>query len=387
MRKVVLSVIAVLLIIGAVFGAKYIIDSKTAPKPRVEKEVKIVVTDTVHNKTIPIVIPANGNLEAKRRVEIYAEVTGIFQPVSKLFRTGQEYKAGETLISIDNTEFYAQVRSARANLSNLITAIMPDLRLDYPQSYDNWQRYLDRLDTDKRIPALPEPVDQKEKYFITGRNIYRSYYDIKNLESRLAKYRIVAPFNGILTDALVSEGTLIRNGQQLGEFIQTDIYELQVAMSGEFADLIEIGEEVALYNISKTKEYTGQVVRMNGKVDQSSQTIVVVIQIEHPDLKAGMYLTAMMDAREVDQAIEIDRSLLQNGNQIFIVEEGALRLVTVQPVYFSDKNVILKGLEDGTVIISQTVAGAYEGMIVKTEEQAKAEKEKENATSTENTAA
>ncbi len=379
MRKVILSIIAVVIIIAAVFGANYIIESKTAPKSEVKKEVKIVVTDTVQNRTVPIVIPANGNLEAKRRVELYAEVTGVFRKVNKLFRTGQEYRAGETLIAIDDTEFYAQVRSARSNLSNQITAIMPDLRLDYSDSYKNWQRYLDKLDTNSSVPPLPEPVDQKEKYFITGRNIYTSYYDIKNLENRLTKYRIVAPFNGILTDALVSEGTLVRNGQQLGEFIQTDVYELQVSLSGEFADLIEIGEEVKLFNISKTKSYTGRVTRINGKVDQSSQTIIVVIEVSNDDLKAGMYLTAMMDARNVDEAIEVDRSLLQNGSQLFTVVDGALQLVTVNPVYFSDKKVVLKGLKDGTVYISQTLAGAYEGMIVMTEEEAAAEKESQKA--------
>ena len=72
-------------------------------------------------------------------MELYAEVSGVFRTSGKLFRTGQEYRAGETLISIDNTEFYSQVRSSRATLNNEITAIMPDLRLDYPESYQQWQ--------------------------------------------------------------------------------------------------------------------------------------------------------------------------------------------------------------------------------------------------------
>ena len=44
------------------------------------------------------------------------------------------------------------------------------------------------------------------------------------------------------------------------------------------------------------------------------------------------------------------------------------------PVYFSDKTVVLKGLDDGTVIVSQSITGAYEGMLVKTEQQAQADK-------------
>lgn len=375
MRKIILIVLAVVIIASAAIGAKMIIDSKTAPKPQVKKEVKIVRTDTITNSTIAIVIPANGNLQAKRRVELYAEVSGVFRGSSKLFRTGQEYRAGETLISIDNTEFYSQVRSARAGLNNQITAIMPDLRLDYPESYQQWQTYLDNWDINSSTPELPAAINEKEKYFITGRNIYTTYYNIKNLENRLVKYRITAPFSGVLTDAMVTEGTLVRNGQQLGEFIQNGIYEMQVAVSGEFADLLEIGEKVTLSNIAGSKSYEGEVTRVNGKIDQASQTITVVIEVKNDDLKEGMYLTANLDAQEIEGAVELDRSLLQNGSQLFIVEKDKLRLLEVQPVYFSDKTVVLKGIEDGTVIISQAVSGAYEGMIVKTEEQAKKDKE------------
>jgi multidrug efflux pump subunit AcrA (membrane-fusion protein) len=376
MRRIILIILAVVIIAGAVIGAKWIIDSKTAPKVQVKKEVKIVTTDTIQNSTIPIVIPANGNLQAKRRVELFAEVSGVFRSTGKLFRTGQVYRAGETLISIDNTEFYSQVRSSRANLNNQITAIMPDIRLDYPESYPQWQSYLDNWDVNTTTPKLPEAINDKEKYFITGRNVYTTYYTIKNLENRLSKFRITAPFSGVLTETMVSEGTLVRNGQQLGEFIQTGTYEMQVAISAEFADLLEIGEKVLLKNISGSKSYQGEVTRVNGKVDQASQTITVVIEVTDQDLKEGMYLTANLDAQSIADAVELDRSLLQNGNQIFVVENDKLKLVEVKPVYFSDKNMVLKGLENGTVIISQAVSGAYEGMIIKSEKQAKADKEK-----------
>ncbi|SCY24685.1 RND family efflux transporter, MFP subunit [Nonlabens sp. Hel1_33_55] len=379
MRRIILIILAVVIIGGAAIGAKLLYDSKTAPKPQVKKEVKIVSTDTIQNATIPIVIPANGNLQAKRRVELYAEVSGVFRTSGKLFRTGQEYRAGETLISIDNTEFYSQVRSSRATLNNEITAIMPDLRLDYPESYQQWQDYLDNWNTNTTTPALPEPVSDREKYFVTGRNIYTTFYNLKNLENRLIKYRITAPFAGVLTDAMVTEGTLVRSGQQLGEFIQTGTYEMQVSISAEFADLLEIGEKVALKNISGSKTYQGEVTRVNGKVDQASQTITVVIEVKNKDLKEGMYLTANLDAQNINDAVELDRSLLQNGNQIFVVRDNKLELMDVNPVYFSDNTVVLKGLENDTVIISQAISGAYEGMIVKTEEQAKEDQAKETA--------
>lgn len=372
MRKVILSVLAVVIIAAAAYAAKLIIDSKTAPKPQIKKEVKIVTTDTIQNSTISVVIPSNGVLQAKRRVELYSEVSGVFKTTGKLFRTGQAYRAGETIILIDNQEFYSQVQSSRSNLNNLITAIMPDLRLDYPESFKQWQDYLERWDRNAVTPPLPEAVDDKEKYFITGRNIYSSYYNLKNLENRLTKFRIRAPFDGIVTEAMVSEGTLVRNGQQLGEFIQAGVYEIEVAISAEFVDLLKLGESVELINVTGTKTYEGVVTRINGKVDQATQTISTIIEVSNPDLKEGMYLTANLKSQEINNAVELDRGLLQEGNQVFIVLDSTLQLTSVQPVHFSDKTVVLKGIDDGTVIISKTVPGAYEGLLVKTEEQQQA---------------
>ncbi|WP_438962788.1 efflux RND transporter periplasmic adaptor subunit [Nonlabens sp.] len=376
MRKIIIAILALFIIGGAFFGAKTLIDNKKAPKPKIKKEVKIISTDTVVNATVPIIIPANGNLQAKRRVELFSEVTGVFKPTGTLFKTGQEYSAGQTMIIIENSEFYAQVQSARSNLNNQITAIMPDLRLDYPNSYAQWQSYLNNWDRNASTPQLPEPKDDKEKYFITGRNIYTTYYNIKNLESRLGKFRIKAPFTGVLTEALVTEGSLVRNGQQLGEFIQTGTYELEVAISGEFADLLKVGKEVELQNITGTKTYIGKVTRINGKIDQQTQTITTVIEVSDKNLKDGMYLTANLQAQQIENAIELDRSLLQDGDQLFVVHDTLLELVSVQPVHFSDKTVVVKGVDDGTVIISKMIPGAYEGMIVKTEQQAAADKQK-----------
>ena len=153
MRKAILTILAVLILIGAYFGSEMIADSKNAPKPIVKKDIKIVVTDTIKNTTVPIIIPANGILQAKRRVELYAEVSGVFNSTGKLFRKGQEYNSGQTMINMDNREFYAQVQSARSNLNNQITAIMPDLRLDYPDSYGQWQSYLANWNNNATTPA------------------------------------------------------------------------------------------------------------------------------------------------------------------------------------------------------------------------------------------
>lgn len=364
-RKIILSVLGILLIMLSIYAAQAIISSRTTPTSRPSKVVKTVFVDTVNNTTIPIIVPANGTLVARNRVELYSEVQGVFQRSGKLFKPGQKYSRGERIITIDAAEYRASVQSAKSNLYNLITSIMPDLRLDYPEVSPKWQAYLTSFDLNDVTPPLPEMPDEKERYFISGRGILTSYYNVKNLEERLAKYTIRAPFNGVLTEALVTEGTLIRSGQKLGEFIDTGVYELEVAISKTFSDLLEIGEEVELSNLEGTRTYQGTVSRINARVDQNSQTITAFIEVRDPSLKEGMYLEANLNAKEEQDAIMIDRGLLLDNDQIFVVRDSILDLMDVNPVYFTDKSVVLKDVPDGVTIISRPVVGAYAGMLVK----------------------
>lgn len=364
-RKVILSILGLLLIVASVFAAKAIIDSKQSFRPPPEKVVKTVFVDTVSNGMVPITVNANGNLVAKQRMELFSEVQGVFRKGPKLFKTGQRYRAGETIINIDASEYRANVQSAKSGLFNQITSIMPDLRLDYPEVFDKWQNYISNFDMAEVTPALPEMETEKEKFFISGRGIPTSYYNVKNLEQRLSKYRIVAPYNGVLTEALVTEGTLVRSGQQLGEFINIGVYELEVSIPKTYDALLEVGEKVTLSNLGGTKTYTGIVSRVNAKVDQSSQTVKTYIEVSDSDLKEGMYLEAKLNAKKETDAIEINRSLLLDNDQIFVVRDSILDVIDVKPVYFSDKTVVLKDVPENSVIVSKPLVGAYTGMLVK----------------------
>ncbi|AWH73245.1 efflux transporter periplasmic adaptor subunit [Dokdonia sp. Dokd-P16] len=365
MRKIILSLLGVVLIIGAFFASEAIVASNQRTRPKPEKVVKTVFVEDVVNGVVPIEISANGNLVAQRRLEVFSEVQGILQKGSKLFKPGQTYRRGETILRLNSAEYYASVQSQKSALFNQITAIMPDLRLDYPEAYPKWQKYINNFDVNKSTPELPEITSEKEGYFISGRNIQTSYYNVKNLEQRLGKYNIVAPFTGILTEALVTEGTLVRPGQKLGEFIDTSVYELEVAISKNYADLLKVGNEVALTTIDGDQSYTGKVTRVNGNIDQASQTINAYIEVKDSALREGVYLEAVLQAKEETDAIAIARGLLQPNNQVFTVRDSILDIIDVKPVYFSDKEVVVKGVPNGTKLVSKPVPGAYAGMLVK----------------------
>ena len=365
MRKALSILFGILLLGGAFFISKYFIENKNKPKPKFEQIVKTVYVNKVENTTIPIVITASGNLNAKHKIELFSEVQGVLNSSNKEFKAGTNYKKGELVLSINSDEFYANLQSEKSKFYNSITGIMPDIQFDYPEEYEKWKKYLDAFDIHKPTPKLPKINSEKEKYFISGRGINTAYYNVKNLEVKYGKYRLQAPYNGVLTEALVTPGTLVRVGQKLGEFIDPSIYEMEVSVNAAYADLLKKGSEVSLHNLEKTKEYTGEVIRINGKVDKASQTIKAYIQVSHDDLKEGMFLEANLNARSEENAIEISRKLLIDNKKIFVVRDTILDLIEVQPVYFSSENVVLKGVENGTLILDKSLPGAYKGMKVK----------------------
>lgn len=365
MRKTVSIVLSVVLLALAVFIAATLIKNKTKPKPVVDKIVKTVFVDEVKNSDVPIVITTSGNLSAKHKIELYSEVQGVLQPTQKEFKAGTHYAKGATMLNINRDEFYANLLSQKSNFFNSLTAIMPDIRLDYPDQFQKWQNYLNRFDINKTTPKLPDFASDKEKYFISGRGITTAYYNVKNLEVKLDKYTLNAPYSGVLTEALVTPGTLVRVGQKLGEFIDPSVYELEVSVNAEFANLLKTGNAVRLHNLDRTKEYKGHVVRINGKVDATSQTIKAFIEVSNPELKEGMYLEADLDAKSEANAYEVSRKLLVDNSQLYVVNDTVLNLVPVKPVYFSSETAVVKGLEDGTLIMSKPTPGAYDGMQVK----------------------
>jgi len=364
MRKILTILLGIALLAGAVFISKKFIANKNKPKPKFDKIVKKVSVDTVNNKEIPIIITTSGNLTAKHKIEIYAEVQGVLKPSVKEFKAGTSYRKGESILRINNEEFYANLQSQKSNFYNSLTAIIPDIRLDYPEEYQKWQDYLNSFDINKTTPKLPSFNTDKEKYFISGRGINAAYYNVKNLEVKLGKYSLRAPYNGILTEALVTPGTLIRIGQKLGEFINPSVYEMEVSVNAAFADLLKKGNIVELHNLEKTRKYAGKVIRINGKVDATSQTIKAYIQVSHKDLKEGMYLEANLIAKSEKDAIEIPRKLLVDNKQLFVVRDSVLDLIDVNPVYFSAESAVVKGIDNGSLILAKPIPGAYDGMQV-----------------------
>jgi len=365
MRKIITIVIGIILIGIGYFVASSLSNSKKSRPPSDNKVVTTVFVETVKNSNIPVKVIESGRLVAKDRIELFAEVQGVMESTQKEFKPGTIYRKGEIMVKIRSDDFFANLQSQKSNLLNLITAILPDLRLDYPDAYPRWDDYVRDFDIRRPTPVLPEPSSDKEKFFITGRNIYTTYYNVKNSEIIYQKYNLRAPYRGILTSALVTPGTLVRPGQRLGEYIDPSVYELEVSISKSIIPALSIGQKVTIRDSESTdNKWQGHIIRINGMVDPTTQTVRIFIQVRGSELKEGMYLEAIVEGKEKQNAYELSRSLLIDESKLFVVSDSTLQLVDIDPVHFNQKTVIVTGLKDGDTVVSKLVPGAYDGMEV-----------------------
>ena len=362
-RKWILFILGFVVIALSFQLSKKIANSNPPPRRQAEKVVKNVFTKEVINGSYNVQIPSNGVLEAYQRIKITSRVQGLMQTINPLFKSGQSYRKGQILVQIASSEFNSNVIAQRASLYNLITSVMPDLQLDFPQAYQSWKTYLKEFDVEKATPPLPD-MDEDVRLFISGRGIISSYYSLQNLEKSLTFYTIRAPFDGVLVAANVTEGSLIRPGQELGDFIAPDHYELKVALPKSYVEKIDVGATVELKSIDTQKKYTGTVSRINAKVNTETQSVEVFIRVSSSELKEGVYLEALIGALEFNDVVALDRGLLNGDQELYLVEDDKLVLKKVEVAHFTDSHAVVRGLKDGVVVVAQPIIGAYQGMEV-----------------------
>jgi len=366
MRPYITKILAVAILVGAFYGARLLQDSKKKNKPVLTANIPTAFVTKARNEVVPVSIIENGRLSAKYKIDLFAEVQGLMEATPKEFKPGATFKKGQVLVKINSEDFFANLQAQKSLLQNLITSIMPDIKMDYPEAYDKWDSYLRSFDMNKAIAPLPEPATDKENFFVTGKNIYTTYYSTKNMEIVYSKYILKAPFDGILTEALVTPGALVRNGQKLGEFINPSVYELELAIGKDLSDVVHVGTEVTVINPeNSSQEWKGKVSRINGRINPSTQTVQIFVSINGDDLKEGMYLEADIVGKARVDAIEVPRNLLIDNNKLYGVDsDSILFLDNVNVVHKSRSKVIVQGVENGSWLLAKPIPGAYPGMKV-----------------------
>jgi membrane fusion protein (multidrug efflux system) len=367
LRQIIVSIVAVLILVMAIMWAFKIGKPKELPKKAdMQSPARSVQTFLAENKEIQTKIGVYGRLLSFEKTELYAEVGGLVKTLGKPFKEGTTFSKGDLMIAIDDTELQLSIRAQKAALLSSITQIMPDLKIDFPESVQTWDNYRKNYDLEKSINELPTSKSDRERDFIALKNITNQYYNIKAQEEKLLKYKIYAPYNGELTEAMISTGSVIRAGQKIGTLMNSGQYELQTAVAVSDLKFVKVGDIVKLECTDVEGSWTGRIARISGTIDTKTQTVKVFVQLSGPNLRENMFMTGEINANIVANVIEVPRKLLLDDAKLYsVVGDSMLSLIPVQIAKISEQTVMLRAVPESTVLLNESFTTAYEGMKVK----------------------
>ena len=353
---------------------KALIGMKTDPpvksRPVLARSVKALTVNLEDN--VPET-PVEGRVDALYRISLFAEVNGVLSIGGKEFREGTQFRAGEVVLRLDDSELRASLVAQRSAFLQTLSTSLADLQTDFPGSAQVWLDYAEAMQVDASLPDLPESADQRERLFLANRGILATYHNIRSAEERLSKYSIVAPFDGVLTEATVQPGALVRAGQPMGTLVGIGDFEVKTAVHARYLPAISRGDSVAFYEENGEQVAVGEVKRLASNVDAATQSASVYCQIRAASasdaLRDGRYLSGKIFSKAIPESMALRVDLLNDEDELFAIEKDVegqwvLRERPVDVLFRSQDEAVVAGLAPGARILAEPMNGSYDGLPV-----------------------
>lgn len=225
-----------------------------------------------------------GSVEAWYDAPIYARVPGYLK--QWYVDIGAHVKAGDLLAEIETPELDQQLRQAQADLA---TAVAKQKLAD--TTAKRWQSMLASTAVSK------QEADEKQGDFeAKTAAVAAERANVQRLQALSAFKRIVAPFDGTVTERRTDIGALIASGgggQELFRVADTHKLRVYVDVPQSRAALIKPGLKAQLtLPEAPGKTHAAVVVGTADAIDRSSRTLRVQLEADnaHGELIAGSYV-------------------------------------------------------------------------------------------------
>ncbi len=323
---------------------------------------RLVSSEIVKLEKNIISVPIYGKLFSLKEINIVTEANGIFY--GEKFKTGMKFSKGDTLGYIKYDEIESNLNSQKSNLLNQASKIVSEIKFDYPDSYQSWFNFMDKINFNDPLPKLPEIKDKKLKNYLSGKNFFNSYFTAKSTEDRLNKHLIISEFNGSLSDVSIKSGTAVVFGQKIGKFHNPNMLEFESNTSIKNTLLIKKNMQVNIKSDEYSGERNGSVSRINKTLNPSSQNMSVFIETNDDDLYNGMYVYGNIIVGEVDNTFKIKRNLIQENN-VFTIVDNKLISTEIDVIQVFEDNAIIRGLNNNDRVLNEPIKGSYSGMEIR----------------------
>jgi RND family efflux transporter MFP subunit len=318
-----------------------------------------------------------GTTSAFDTATIYARQSGYV--AKREVDIGSKVKAGDVLAVIAAPEIDDQLNQARAQLLQMQASLKQAeaskslAKLTEGRTAElvrnGWQS-IQQGDTDRvNLETRTAGVSVAEA------NIVAQQAQVARLEKLQSYERIVAPFDGVITQRSIDIGSLVTAdstaGTSMFQIAHTDVLRVQVYVPQEAAFGIKDGV-VATLQVPEIpgRTFTGRVARTADALQAGTRTLLVEVDIDNPDgaLTAGLYCTVKFEVPRAKPVIEIPAEALifnRDGTQVAVYDNGKARIRKVSiGEDDGDHLSIATGLAPGDQVIVSLPVDLTDGALV-----------------------
>lgn len=291
-------------------------------------------------------IEAHGTLTPRESVMLSATVTEVIQEIH--FTDGAQVEQGDLLIRLDDQEEQARLRVKQAQLVERENELARARQLH-----------------ERNLGSRAEVEDNEAR-------VAETRAEIEEIQVRLQRYHIHAPFSGTVGLRNISPGMLVSPGTELLRLVALDPINLDFTVPEVFlADLTPGLPVTASARSHPEHSFSGVVDALSNEVDANTRSITVRARLDNTEqlLRPGQFMRVNL-ARGTRQVLAIPESaLVPEGNRQFVfvldAEQTTVSRTRVEiGTRFDGQVEIREGLNAGDKIIVHGVQMLREGAAV-----------------------
>ena len=330
--------IPVVILIATYFISQIIV--KNPPKSNRDKG-KATAQITVETKTLslqryPVVINSFGTVQPRTKSELVSQASGEINQVSAQFRDGGFFEKGDVLVQLDDRDHLAEVNINQASLLSAKQVLLEE-QARAEQALIDWNR----LGNGSAPSAL---VLRKPQVAAAEAQVLSAKAKLAKAQLMLERTQVVAPYAGRILKKHVDLGRVVSSNTQLADIYAVDYVEIRLPISNKDLSFMILPEEYRHSNAETQgsivtltsdligkQQWQGQIVRTEGAIDENSQQLYIVAQIDDPydasniskvaPIKIGQYVNAEIAGKTVEQALVIPNSAIYQGSYVYVVEK------------------------------------------------------------------
>lgn len=299
-----------------------------------------------------ITIPAEFRPYAE--VELHAKVTGYVKDLK--VDIGDRVKAGQLLAVLEVPELTDELDHA--------VAAHQRAQADYREAHLAYTRLV-AVNKDHPNLIAQQDLDAAEaRDAIAQGALGAAKADVDRYRTMVAYTRITAPFAGVITKRYADRGSLIQAGtasntqaMPLVRVSDNALLRLDFPVSVDYVSGIRLDAPLsASVDSLGGRVFTGKIKRFSNKVDDSTRTMVVEMEVPNPSLELvpGMYATVTLKIEDRPHALAIPIEAVPGGGKRVLVVNSAQRLEE-RPVILGletpARYEVLRGLNEGDLVM------------------------------------